>query len=460
MSMKRDNRVAIITDTGVIFTYRQLNQAISESGKLFGHQQKKIVAIICKNTIGCILCYLACMKKKYVPLLVPEDIQNQALESLCQSYKVDYICVPEDKISGIESCGSIHDYCIYTMKQDEQYEEINTDLALLLMTSGSTGNHKCVRISYQNLEDNTKSICEALEIQLDDRAITSLPMNYTYGLSVIHTHLYRGAILLLTNKRIVDFQFWEFFAENKGTTFSGVPFSYECIHKMKIWKKYLKSIRVMTQAGGRLSEELQLFFGRLAEKNDFRMYIMYGQTEATARMSYLPYTDILNKIGSVGIAIPGGTIEIKNKEIVYYGTNVCMGYAFTRDDLTKSDSNGGVLYTRDIGYIREGYLYITGRMGREVKLNGLRVNLDDVENIIKRLIGCQVACIKHDTNLFVYRTKKGVDEYYRGLQSYVAIPRTIVVDICVKELPRLETGKVDYMELIKMAGEGTYDCET
>ena len=258
----------------------------------------------------------------------------------------------------------------------------------------------------------------------------------------------------------MDFQFWEFFAENKGTTFSGVPFSYECIHKMKIWKKYLKSIRVMTQAGGRLPEELQLFFGRLAEKNDFRMYIMYGQTEATARMSYLPYTDILNKIGSVGIAIPGGTIEIKNKEIVYYGTNVCMGYAFTRDDLTKSDSNGGVLYTRDIGYIREGYLYITGRMGREVKLNGLRVNLDDIENIIKRLIGCQVACIKHDTNLFVYRTKKGVDEYYRGLQSYVAIPRTIVVDICVKELPRLETGKVDYMELIKMAGEGTYDCET
>lgn len=451
--MGKDNSIAVITDSGLRVTYRELKNKIKAAGRYFEKERRSVAVIVCQNTIGCLVCYLTCLHRRIVPLLVPETITSQSLIHLCEKYEADYLCAPKENmiVSGKRVITKIEDYFLYK-EEHLSKSEINEKLALLLMTSGSTGNQKCVRISRANLISNTRAICEALAIQADDRAITSLPINYTYGLSVIQTHLYKGATILLTNKRIMDKAFWDFFDAEGGTTFAGVPFSYECIYKMRIWENYFKNVKVLTQAGGKLSEEMQKFFGKLAEEKGYHFYIMYGQTEATARMSYLPYENVRKKIGSAGIAIPGGSFTIQDEEIVYTGKNVCMGYAYERSNLKKGDVNGGKLHTGDRGYLKDGYLYVTGRIGREVKLNGFRINLDDIENVLQKTLECQVACIECGGYLIIYRTKEGVNDYIKNLQQYIPIPRKMVADVFVNELPYMENGKLDY-EKLKKIGE-------
>lgn len=159
---------------------------------------------------------------------------------------------------------------------------------MLLTTSGSTGSPKLVRLSKENILENAKSIAQYLDIDQNERAITSLPMHYSYGLSVINSHLISGATILLTEDSYIQRDFWVFAREQRVTSFSGVPFTYEILKKMKFWNRNLPTLRTLTQAGGKLSNELIEYFAKNAKLRDVNFYVMYGQTEATARMSYLP----------------------------------------------------------------------------------------------------------------------------------------------------------------------------
>ncbi|MFQ8823505.1 MAG: AMP-binding protein [[Ruminococcus] lactaris] len=227
--------------------------------------------------------------------------------------------------------------CSERSREVKLYEE----LALLLTTSGSTGSRSFVRLSYKNLSSNAASIASYLELTRSERPVTTLPMNYTYGLSVINSHALAGAAVLLTEKTVFDREFWEFASAEKATSLAGVPYTYEMLKKLKFMEMELPNLKTMTQAGGKLSVSLHREFAEYAAGHGKRFIVMYGQTEATARMGYLPAGEALNRCGSMGIAIPGGKFrltgedgrEIKEAgttgELVYEGKNVMLGYAKT-----------------------------------------------------------------------------------------------------------------------------------
>ena len=336
------------------------------------------------------------------------------------------------------------------------------DLAVLLSTSGTTGSPKLVKLSYKNIQSNAESIAEYLKINESEKPITSLPMSYSFGLSVINSHLLKGASILCSNKSMVMREFWNTFNFQKCTSFSGVPYNYQMLQRLKFDKMELPTLKTMTQAGGRLSEEFVKYFYETAVSKKINFLVMYGQTEATARISYVPFEKLGDKIGSIGIAIPGGGIKIfsdgkeisfsnEQGELVYFGNNVMMGYAESRDDLLKGDELNGVLHTGDLAYKdTDGFYYITGRLKRFIKLFGLRVNLDEVEKMLENQFSCAAACYGSDDSLkILMQTHSEISEIVKKkIIEIYKIHHSVVNVKCVDSIPVTASGKKDY-QLIK-----------
>ncbi len=273
---------------------------------------------------------------------------------------------------------------------------VNDELALLLTTSGSTGSSKMVRISYKNLESNTKNISQYLGITDKSKAITALPMNYTYGLSVINTHLYKRATIIATESMIYSGDFWKCFKKYDVTSLAGVPYTYQLLRKIGFKNMNFPALKTLMVAGGKISLEDERYYIDYAIENEKEFIVMYGQTEATARISYRPVKMMKRKVESIGIAIPKGTMWIEDStgnridksfvqgEIVYKGENVAMGYATSAEDLKNGYNWGDILHTGDIGYKdEEGYFYLSARKDRMVKINGVRIDLNNLEEILK-----------------------------------------------------------------------------
>ncbi len=248
---------------------------------------------------------------------------------------------------------------------------LHPELAMLMMTKGTTGDPKVVRLSKENVYINTAAIVDYLEIGEFDRAITTLPMSHNYGLSVINSHLLAGAELLLTDMSVTKKEFWDFFNREKATSFAGDADVYEKLDSIDFDKKLLPSLKYMTQSGRGFSKDLHKKYAELAEIWRKRFYVMYGQTEASAMITYLPYVNTLKKIGSIGGAIPGGKVTLIDSEgnaieephvpgeIVYEGRNVSHGYASFLADLNDDDKNSGILHTGDMAEMDEdGYFYL------------------------------------------------------------------------------------------------------
>ncbi len=416
-NLKQNKANAIITDAGRVISYKELDKLSEEY--TYKINERCLVILECSNRVECIAIYTGLLNKR-IPMLLIDD-KREHLYDIIDAYKPPYVYMRDaSELSDYNKISETGIYSLYERTKKTSYA-INDNLALLLSTSGSTGNKKYVRISYDNLLANTKSIIEYLNISDKDRAITAMPMNYTYGLSVITTHIYCGATLLLTEKKIIEKGFWDFFDKCEGTSYSGVPFAYETLYKIGFFKFHHGTLKTLTQAGGKLTGELQEYIGKYALEKGINFYIMYGQTEATARMTYLPHEDILLKNNSVGKPIPGGKIRInttinKNKagedigEIVYEGANVSMGYATSYMDLVKGDENNGILHTGDIGYVdNDGYLYITGRINRFTKINGIRINLDDVERYMKYDLKKEYLCGEEKNAICIYGEDAEID---------------------------------------------------
>lgn len=342
-----------------------------------------------------------------------------------------------------------------------QNHRLHPDLGLLMTTSGSTGSPKLVRQSLKNVIVNAAAIGDYLEIGEFDRAITTLPMSYTYGLSVINSHIMTGATLLLTDLSIMQREFWTFFNKEKATSIAGVPYTYEMLKKLKFMNMMLPSLKVMTQAGGRLRPDLHKEFAEFADQTRRRFYVMYGQTEATARMSYVPYVKSVEKCGSIGVAIPGGKLSIIDEsgniiekshvagELIYEGSNVTYGYATQLSDLAKGDENKGVLHTGDMAEMDDdGYFYIVGRKKRFLKIYGNRVGLDECESLIENHFQVECACTGEDDLMKIYVTGKiGEAVIIDFIAEKTALnPKAFEVHE-VDKIPRSGSGKKAYGEL-------------
>jgi acyl-CoA synthetase (AMP-forming)/AMP-acid ligase II len=311
-----------------------------------------------------------------------------------------------------------------------------------------------VRVSYNNIRASAIAIGQYLEISKDRVFIASLPLHYTYGLSLLHVAMGYRIPLVLSEHSTLTADFWADFLQHKATDFSGVPFQYEMILRSGMPAGVFEQMKCMTQAGGRLEPEKTNRLLEFAETFGFLYFTMYGQTEATPRISYVPPDFAASKLGSVGIPIPGGSLSIERNEnteefgeVLYSGPNVCLGYASSARDLGLPDEFCGVLRTGDLGYLDEdGYLFITGRAARDIKVSGKRVSLDALEQSLS-VLGGEHAVLGVDERVLVVSV--GVDErdVRRTIQSSSSLHPSKISIVIVPDLPRLSSGKVDYQGL-------------
>jgi acyl-CoA synthetase (AMP-forming)/AMP-acid ligase II len=446
--------IAVIEPDNQRYSYDDLVSHCNDFEGEIGSAKKKLVLILCENRIGSLVAYLAALRTDNVALLVDATINSALLDELVEIYVPDFIWNPGAKgFTGYDTCGQ--DNLLQCKVSEER--PVHKELCLLLSTSGSTGSPKLVKLTRRNLDTNAKAIAEYLGLNGGNRPITTLPMHYSYGLSVINSHLAVGGTILLTNDSIMTRQFWDFFRLSAATSLAGVPYTYEMLKKLRFFKMNMTSLKTITQAGGRLSPELALEFAEFSHRKGIEFFIMYGQTEATARISYLPPQENLKKYRSVGIPIPGGSLIIVNEagetvnepfsegELVYYGENVMMGYANCREDLGKGDELGGRLMTGDIGYYdNEGFFYVTGRKKRFIKIFGNRVNLDDIEGFLKKQ-GLDCACEGSDDHLSVFYVKGGKQQDIRKMiVERFGFHISVVETREVKAINRSSSGKVQY----------------
>ena len=350
------------------------------------------------------------------------------------------------------------------LRSDEKWPELFQDLALLLTTSGSTGSPKLVRLTYRNICENARSIAEYLHITDKERPVTMLPMSYSYGMSIINSHVLMGATVILTGHDILTAAFWERVKQENVSSLVGIPYTYQMFSRLRLTEMELPALKTLTQAGGKLPYELHQKFGEWSLNTGRRFFVMYGQTEAAPRMAYLPPDKTMEKCGSMGIAIPGGELKLIDEtgaeitapdtvgELVYHGPNVAMGYAECAADLAKGDEWHGTLHTGDMAKRdSDGYFFIVGRKKRFIKVFGNRVNLDDTERLLSAAFSdAEFACIGQDDLLCVYTTLK-TEEQHRAASEYLAqttrLPAKVFHIFFIEAIPKNPAGKTLYSQL-------------
>jgi acyl-CoA synthetase (AMP-forming)/AMP-acid ligase II len=451
---------AIISEDQERTSYAELLTSADVLGRHCG--RKCLVFSLCENSLESVVGYVGFLRARVVPALVRSGIDREQLDDLQRTYRPAYIWLPREKAEGAQWGSEVYRYRNYVLLRTGHTADyaLHEDLALLLTTSGSTGSPMLVRQSYRNVTSNANAVVESLGITGADRPITTLPMSYTYGLSIINSHLLKGCPIVATNKTLMDKAFWTLLKSTGATTFGGVPYVYEMLRKLRFERMDLPSLRVLTQAGGKLDLELSRETAAICQRKGIRFFVMYGQVEATARISCLPSEYAVSKAGSIGKAIPGGEMWLEDEggnvvvesdtagELVYKGENVTMGYASSCEDLGKGDENGGVLKTGDLAKRdADGFFYIVGRKKRFLKLFGNRVNLDEIERLVDRL-GYSCVCSGEDDHLRIYTTDS---ENHAAIRAHVAErtglhPSGFEV-IHLESIPRNEAGKILYSAL-------------
>lgn len=338
-------------------------------------------------------------------------------------------------------------------RANKSSHKLHENLRILLSTSGTTGSPKFVKLSERNLLANAESIASYLPILSTDRVPLNLPIHYSYGLSILTSNAIKGASLLTGVHDVMSKGFWENFEKYQYSTIAGVPYVYEMLDRLGFTKKELPSLRYFTQAGGKLRDGLVKKYAEFASDQGKLFYVMYGQTEATARMSYLHPNDLLSHIGSIGKPIPGGKfkLHIETSELQYQGDNVYGGYAECVKDLSTFEIPA-FLSTGDLARVDEqGFYYITGRSKRFVKIFGNRINLDELEAVLSKQFGAFYPCLGwQDKAIVVYSTNPNEEEaqIVQWLNETYKLHPTVFKIRIIESIPLTANGKPDYNSLI------------
>ncbi|NGY64461.1 AMP-binding protein [Lentzea sp. NEAU-D13] len=423
------DRLALVTPDGSL-TYHELDQRVTAAAQRLG-TTRRLVLLAAENDVDSIVAYLAALRGKH-PVVLASTAQ---LPALTAAYDPDVV------ISGE-----------WSERREGTAHALHPELALLLSTSGTTGSPKLVRLSADNLAANAASIGSYLDIRSTDRAITSLPLHYCYGLSVVNSNLARGAGLVLTGRSVIEQEFWELVREHGVTSLHGVPHTFGLLDGIGFESMELPSLRYVTQAGGRLAPADVIRYASLGATRGWRFFVMYGQTEATARMAYLPPELAASHPSAIGVAIPGGKLRVDDGELVYSGPNVMLGYASSPDDLALGRTTFE-LRTGDLGAESHGLFSVTGRKNRFVKPFGLRVDLDQVERSLAA-DGLRVACTGDDSGLVV-AVLGDADRAVRLIRALTGLPATAVRAYAVTALPLLSNGKIDYKAVAAPSERGS-----
>lgn len=451
--------LASIDDAGGQLTYGELVNLRGELATVL--PERELVFCLCENKVGSLAGFLTLYDCKDVCLLLSAHIDKALLKVLDETYSPSYYWMPEAMVeeSGYEK---MYDYKNFVLcKTGKKAPAMHPDLSMLMTTSGTTGSPKLVRHKYGNIESNAKNVAKVFGWTHEERGIIDLPMQYTMGLNVINSHLYAGATVLLIEANLMSPKYWSFIKEQKGTNFTGVPFSYEILKRLRFAKMDLPYLTTLAEGGGKLSDSLFASFAAYAVENGKRFFATFGTTETSARLAYLPPECATTHIGSIGRAIPEGTLilvdengqEIQKAEVEgelrYEGPNVTMGYGTCVEDLTKGDEFCGVYETGDLAKKdADGFFYIVGRKKRFLKLFGLRVSLDQSERIISEHFGIECACTGDDTKMRIYITDEKLKEDVKQLISEKTGLKASSFEVKVIDaIPHFESGKINYREL-------------
>lgn len=433
------DRVALVTPEGEL-SYRDLAEKVAATAERLG-PARRLVLLAGANRTDAVVTHLAALSAGHPVLLVPGD-SDSTIRSLTKAYAPDVVARPDADGTWIldeRHRGSVH--------------TLHPDLALLLSTSGSTGSPKLVRLSHENLQANAESIAAYLGLDDTDRAATTLPPHYCYGLSVIHSHLVRGAGLILTERSVSEAAFWEEFRAARGTSLAGVPYTFDLLDRVGFDRMDLPHLRRVTQAGGRLAPERVTRYAESGRRAGWQLFVMYGQTEATARMAYLPPRLAAERPEAVGVPIPGGSFRLRPVdghgpdvgELVYSGPNVMLGYAESPADLALGRTVTE-LHTGDLARRAPDGLYeIVGRRSRFTKIFGLRIDPQRVESLLEDR-GVTAYCAGDGEALAVAALGHAADQarIRRLVAQECGLPSRAVRVRVLDRLPRLTTGKPDY----------------
>lgn len=455
-----DSNTVALRDDHDSVTYCELTKAVQHRAFEWqniidqNEQQRPVVILFFDNSITSVIDYLSALSLNYVILLLNPCCSNDTRAAYSEQFNPNAV-IENGKV----------------LLSHNEHLFCDPRVSLLLSTSGSMGAGKCVALSHSNIKANCEAILSYLPILPSDNTLLTLPLSYSYGLSVLHTHLAIGATVRFTRHSVFDKGFWQIVKHQPIHSLSGVPTFYEMLLRLRFTSMSLPDLRYLTQAGGKLATAYVTRLAQYTQKTGKAFYVMYGQTEATARMAYLSPDKVLVKPGAIGNAIAGGEFKLVNAdsdngegELFYRGENVMLGYVSTIQDLvTFSEIDWlatGDLATQD----SDGDYTITGRTKRIIKIAGERVNLDLVEqafiNILAKYNLLSHACVVgfDDKVIGVYAGVISAEhrcEVIEHLSISLSLPkRNVAIDI-VESLPLLNNGKVDYSSVIQtMTGAG------
>lgn len=458
-----DAAALLIEGRGHAVSYRELGRRVDAVREQLRRLPRPALMFqFAPNGPGAVAAYLACLVEG-IPLGLGEPAVA-ARDRVIAAYQPTAVLLPAGEASAAgdyEAVGTIPggDVALWRRRDGAPYEHVPyRDLALLLATSGSTGAAKFVRLSQANLLSNARSIAAYLAIDSGETAVQSLPIHYSYGLSVLNSHLVAQGTVMLTSHSFMRPEFWRAVEESGCTSFAGVPYMYETLHRLRLIPTDRPTVRTLTQAGGHLRVELVRHFGQAAQKRGARFFVMYGQTEATARIAYVPPERLADKLGSIGRPIPGGELwlepvegETVHQQLHYRGPNVMLGYATGPEDLVRGDEQMGVLATGDLAEKdADGFFFITGRLARFAKLFGKRIQLADVEAELEKTFGHHAAALDGGDQLNVFM--EGASEVTLAaarahLAGFLGVPPPSLKVRAIERLPLTTSGKKNYQAL-------------
>ena len=447
-----NNNLEFLDDNGVnVFCLKDIPRFIDPE------ESRGLVFLYLSNSIESLKVFWMLMNTKHCLVLLAPTLSDSLKIQLEERYQPAYIYdVNRSVINKFESL-SHSNFTGFFKNEMVNIAVIDKNIKLLLSTSGTTGSPKFVKLSESNIIKNAQSIASYLPICNSDVTPLNLPIYYSYGLSILTSNALKGGKIVCSNTDLLNRNFWESFKHLGYTSLAGVPFVYEMLIRIGFQKMELPTLKYFTQAGGKLSNDLVEKFHAISIEKNAQFFVMYGQTEATARMSYLDPTQTKLKIGSIGKPIPGGKFEIdsESKELIYFGDNVFGGYANNKDDLRIYEVQE-CLRTGDLAEMdKDGYFYIIGRIKRISKVFGSRINLDELETILSNKYEKSFRCISIDDKLIVvFYDENQIDksEVCAFVSNEFKLHISVLKTFHMVDFPLTANGKIDYNQLKKLYG--------
>lgn len=418
---------------------------------------KQLVFLYLSNSLVSLKVYFSFLTTQHALVLLNPALHGDMKNELERVYQPAYIYDASDteRNDNYQVVQVSTEVTCWKRVSDTVSLTIHPSIKVLLSTSGTTGSPKFVKLSETNLLANAISICGYLPIVQHDVTPLNLPVFYSYGLSVLHSNCLKGGTIVSTSKDVIQRNFWDDFTHFGYTSLAGVPYVYEMLNRLGFTKKEYPSLRYMTQAGGKLADHLIEIFAGYCRSYNKQFFVMYGQTEATARMAYMDPSYTLEKLGSIGKAIPGGSFKVNpdTHELMYRGENIFGGYASQPEDLA-SFEQPECLLTGDLARIDDdGFVYITGRAKRFIKLFGTRTNLDETEALLKAKFQPSIfACTGTDDKLVIATdlSKCPEADIKNFVRETLKIHLSVVKLVSVTDMPMTSNGKINYTAIMQM----------